>query len=32
VRAGQLPTAGLLKMENVDYEQFLKNRFGKYYA
>jgi saccharopine dehydrogenase-like NADP-dependent oxidoreductase len=32
VRAGQLPTSGLLKMENVDYEQFLKNRFGKYYA
>lgn len=32
VRAGQLPSAGLLKMENVDYELFLKNRFGKYYA
>ena len=32
VRAGQLPTAGFLKMETVDYEQFLKNRFGKYYA
>lgn len=32
VRAGQLPTSGFLKMESVDYEQFLKNRFGKYYA
>jgi saccharopine dehydrogenase-like NADP-dependent oxidoreductase len=30
--AGQLPASGLLKMESVDYEQFLKNRFGKYYA
>lgn len=32
VRAGQLPTSGFLKMESVDCEQFLKNRFGKYYA
>ena len=32
VRAGQLPQSGFLKMETVDYEQFLKNRFGKYYA
>jgi len=32
LRAGQLPTRGLLKMESVDYEQFLQNRFGKYYA
>jgi saccharopine dehydrogenase-like NADP-dependent oxidoreductase len=29
---GQLPTQGLLKMETVDFEAFLKNRFGKYYA
>ena len=32
VRAGQLPNSGFLKMESVDCEQFLKNRFGKYYA
>ncbi len=32
VRAGKLPTAGLLKMEEVDYAAFLENRFGKYYA
>ena len=32
VRAGQLPSSGFLKMENVDCELFLKNRFGKYYA
>ena len=32
VSAGQLPSSGFLKMESVDCEQFLKNRFGKYYA
>jgi saccharopine dehydrogenase-like NADP-dependent oxidoreductase len=32
VRAGQLPQSGFLKMESVDYQQFLANRFGKYYA
>lgn len=32
VAKGQLPTAGFLKMETVDYDAFLKNRFGKYYA
>ena len=30
--AGKLPTAGLLKMEQVDYAAFLQNRFGKHYA
>ena len=29
---GKLPGEGFLKMEDVDYEQFLANRFGKYYA
>jgi hypothetical protein len=32
VAQGQLPTAGFLKMETVDYDAFLQNRFGKYYA
>ena len=32
LQAGQLPDSGFLKMEDVDYEQFLQNRFGKYYA
>ncbi|MEO6596018.1 MAG: saccharopine dehydrogenase C-terminal domain-containing protein [Planctomycetota bacterium] len=32
LREGKLPTSGLLKMETVDYEAFLQNRFGKYYA
>ncbi|MEC7726345.1 MAG: saccharopine dehydrogenase C-terminal domain-containing protein [Planctomycetota bacterium] len=32
LQAGQLPDQGFLKMEDVDYEQFLQNRFGKYYA
>jgi saccharopine dehydrogenase-like NADP-dependent oxidoreductase len=32
LRAGKLPSSGLLKMENVDYDAFLQNRFGKYYA
>ncbi len=33
LRAGKLPTtSGLLKMENVDYDAFLQNRFGKYYG
>ena len=32
LRAGKLPSAGLLKMETVDYDAFLQNRFGKYYA
>ena len=29
---GMLPTSGLLKMEDVNYDKFLANRFGKYYA
>ena len=29
---GDLPDNGLLKMEDVDYDKFLANRFGKYYA
>jgi saccharopine dehydrogenase-like NADP-dependent oxidoreductase len=32
LRAGKLPNSGLLKMESVDYDAFLANRFGKYYA
>ncbi len=32
LREGKLPSNGLLKMETVDYEAFLQNRFGKYYA
>ena len=32
LQAAQLPDRGFLKMEDVDYEQFLQNRFGKYYA
>jgi saccharopine dehydrogenase-like NADP-dependent oxidoreductase len=32
VREGRLPTSGLLKMETVDYEAFLQNRFGRHYA
>jgi len=30
--SGDLPDNGLLKMEDVDYDKFLANRFGKYYA
>jgi saccharopine dehydrogenase-like NADP-dependent oxidoreductase len=29
---GKLPTQGLVKMEDVSYDAFLQNRFGKYYA
>ncbi|MBK8100788.1 MAG: saccharopine dehydrogenase NADP-binding domain-containing protein [Planctomycetes bacterium] len=29
---GKLPAAGLIRMETVDYDAFLKNRFGRYYA
>jgi saccharopine dehydrogenase-like NADP-dependent oxidoreductase len=32
LREGKLPSQGLLKMEDVDYEAFLQNQFGKYYA
>jgi saccharopine dehydrogenase-like NADP-dependent oxidoreductase len=32
LREGKLPGNGLLKMETVDYDAFLQNRFGKYYA
>jgi saccharopine dehydrogenase-like NADP-dependent oxidoreductase len=32
VRDGHVAPQGLVKMENVDYELFLKNRFGRYYA
>ena len=30
--AGELPASGLLKMEDVDYDKFLANRFGRYYG
>ncbi|HEB52369.1 MAG TPA: saccharopine dehydrogenase family protein [bacterium] len=29
---GKLKDNGFLKMEDVDYDEFLRNRFGKYYA
>lgn len=29
---GTLPQEGFVRMEDVDYEQFITNRFGKYYA
>ena len=29
---GKLPQAGLVRQEQVDYEQFIKNRFGRWYA
>jgi saccharopine dehydrogenase-like NADP-dependent oxidoreductase len=29
---GRLPTSGLVKMEQVGYDQFVQNRFGAYYA
>ncbi|MCR9245779.1 MAG: saccharopine dehydrogenase NADP-binding domain-containing protein [bacterium] len=29
---GKLPDSGFLRMESVDYEAFLKNRFGRYYG
>lgn len=32
LRDGKLPGSGLLKMETVDYDAFLQNRFGKYYS
>ncbi|MBX3462331.1 MAG: saccharopine dehydrogenase NADP-binding domain-containing protein [Planctomycetes bacterium] len=32
LRQGQLPSQGLLKMESVDYDAFLQNRFGRHYA
>ena len=32
VREGSLPQQGLVKMEQVDYDAFLSNRFGRYYA
>lgn len=32
LREGKLPAEGLLKMENVDYDAFLQNRFGRHYA
>ena len=32
VAKGQLAQNGFLKMETVDYDAFLQNRFGKYYA
>ena len=30
--AGRLPTRGLVRQEQVDFDEFLVNRFGKYYA
>jgi len=32
LQSGQVPDSGFLKMEDVDYEQFLQNRFGRYYG
>ena len=32
IRAGKLPQQGFLRMEQVDYPEFLQNRFGRYYA
>ena len=29
---GKLPDRGLVRMEDVDYEQFVHNRFGRYYV
>lgn len=29
---GKLPTAGFVRQEQVDYREFVANRFGKYYA
>jgi saccharopine dehydrogenase-like NADP-dependent oxidoreductase len=29
---GKLPQSGLVKQEQVDYQSFIANRFGKYYA
>ena len=28
----KLPQKGFVRMEDVDYDQFIKNRFGQYYA
>ena len=30
--AGRLPRRGLVRQEQVDFDEFLANRFGKYYA
>ncbi|MFO0984831.1 MAG: saccharopine dehydrogenase C-terminal domain-containing protein [Planctomycetota bacterium] len=30
--AGKLPSAGFVRQEQVDYDAFIGNRFGKYYA
>ena len=30
--AGQLPQHGFVRQEQVDYQAFIRNRFGKYYA
>ena len=32
LREGKLPDRGFLRMESVDYESFLANQFGRYYA
>ncbi|MCA8973413.1 MAG: saccharopine dehydrogenase NADP-binding domain-containing protein [Planctomycetes bacterium] len=32
LREGRIQDKGLLRMESVDYEAFLHNRFGRYYA
>jgi saccharopine dehydrogenase-like NADP-dependent oxidoreductase len=29
--AGKLPSSGLVKQEDVDFEQFMENRYGQYY-
>ncbi len=30
--SGRLPTAGFVRQEQVDYREFIANRFGRYYA
>lgn len=32
VAQGKLPQAGLIRMEDVGYDDFMQNRFGRYYA
>src|SRR5208283_2108471 len=30
--AGRLPATGFVKQEEIDFDQFIHNRFGRYYA
>jgi len=32
LREGKVADKGILRMESVDYDAFLQNRFGRYYA